>query len=560
MNALLQTLRNLGPVRLAALAGVGLGLVAFFIYVTARLGGSDFALLYNDLETAESGRIVARLEQQGVKYQLKSGGTQIMVPSDQVGRLRVSLAEQGMPAGGGVGYEIFDKSDGLGTSNFVQNINQVRALEGELARTIASINRVRSARVHIVLPKREVFSREKQQPSASVVLKMKGGGRLEKQSIQAVQHLIAAAVPDLDPSRITVIDDRGQLLARGGGKEDAAQQAAMNAEEARLAYESRISRGVETLLENSVGLGKVRVEVNAQLDFDRVTENSETYDPSAQVVRSTQTVEEKQASNEADQARNVTVQNNLPEADGQRAGGAASQASNQSSRTEETVNYEISRVVKTQVRETGLVRKISVAVLVDGTYSLDNNDKRVYQPRNEQQLKQLEALVKSAIGFNAARGDQVEVVNMQFAPLVDPFAEDTGATLLGLTKQDFLQLAEVLVLGVVGLLVLLLVVRPVLARLFESVPGGAAALLSGSGSMLPGQQPGQPAIAGPSDVDFGPVTAPTEEVEEALDSMIDISRVEGRVRASSMRKIGEIVDKHPEEAVSIIRNWMYQET
>jgi flagellar M-ring protein FliF len=559
MNALMQTIRNLGAVRLAAVGAVTLGMIAFFIFLTSRLSSPDLALLFADLPPQEAGRIVSRLEQQGIRYQLRGNGGQIYVPSDQVLKLRVSFAEQGLPGSGNVGYELFDKGEPLGTANFQQNINALRAMEGELARTIMSINRVANARVHLVMPRRELFSRDRQQPSASVVLKMKGAGRLEKSQVQAIQHLISTAVPDLDPNRISIVDDRGTLLAKGGTGGDTSAAAASNAEEMKIAYEQRVARAVEQLLENTVGPGRVRTEVNADLDFSRVTENSETYNPEGQVIRSTQTVEEKAQSSEADSQQSVTVQNNLPEGT-TAGGGGGSKSVNNTQRNEETVNYEISRVVRNMVRETGQVRRISVAVLVDGMYSLDADRNRVYAPRPPEQLQQLEALVRSAIGFRQDRGDLVQVVNMQFAPLDDPTLVADASTLFGLSKADFLQLAEVIVLGVVGLLVLLLVVRPVVARLFEAMPGGAAAILSGQ-AMLPGQQPGQPALAGPGGaVDFGPVTAPEEEAEEALDSMIDIGRVEGRVRASSLKKIGEIVDKHPEEAVAIVRNWMYQES
>ena len=558
MNAMMQTIRNLGAVRLAAVGAVTLGMIAFFIFLTSRLSSPELALLFADLPPQEAGRIVARLEQQGIRYQLRGNGGQVYVPNDQVLKLRVTFAEQGLPGSGNVGYELFDKGEPLGTTNFQQNINALRALEGELARTIMSINRVGFARVHLVMPRRELFSRERQQPSASVVLKMKGAGRLEKAQVQAIQHLISTAVPDLDPNRISIVDDRGTLLAKGGQGEPGAA-AAGNAEEMKVTYEQRVARAVEQLLENTVGPGRVRTEVNADLDFSRVTENSETYNPEGQVIRSTQTVEEKAQSSEADSQQSVTVQNNLPEGT-TAGGGGGSKAANNTQRNEETVNYEISRTVRNMVRETGQVRRISVAVLVDGVYSLDADRNRIYAPRPPEQLQQLEQLVRSAIGFRQDRGDLVQVVNMQFAPLDDPTLITDASTLFGLSKADFLQLAEVIVLGVVGLLVLLLVVRPVVARLFEAMPGGAAAILSGQ-AMLPGQQPGQPALAGPGGaVDFGPVTAPEEEAEEALDSMIDIGRVEGRVRASSLKKIGEIVDKHPEEAVAIVRNWMYQET
>ena len=549
MNALVQMIKNLGTVRVAALGGVGLVMLGFFIFLMTRLGQPDLTLLYGDLDPTEASQIASKLSQQNVNFRLGAGGTQIFVPSDLALNLRVSLAQAGLPSGGSVGYEIFDKSQGLGTSNFVQSINQVRALEGELSRTISTIAGIAAARVHLVLPRRELFSRERQEPSASIILKMRGGKTLDKPQVQAVQQLVAAAVPDLKPSRISIVDDRGNLLARGG-EVNVQSLAAGNAEEMRIAFENRIRGQVETLLERSVGMGKVRAEVSADVNFDRVTENTESFDPNGQVVRSTQTVEESSNSSEGQPNQSVTVQNNLPDGQtGVQVGGSAT--GSKTGRNEETINYEVSKIVRNTVREGGAVKRMSVAVLVDGNYA---GADRTYAARSKEEMTQLEALVKSAIGFDANRGDQVEIANLPFAQVEE--VQDTATTLFGISKREFLQLAEIIVLGVVGLLVILLVVRPVLTRLFEALPAAGAALGPEAVAGPPGA--GMAALAGPLDT-AAALAPPEEEPEDLLDAMIDINRVEGRVRASSLKKIGEIVDKHPEEAVAIVRNWMYQE-
>src|SRR5690606_23559620 len=192
-----------------ALGGVALASLVFFAYLASRLDSPDMALLYADLDTKDSSQIVAKLDTLAVPYELRANGTQILVPADRALRLRMSLAEEGLPSGGSVGYEIFDKSEGLGASNFVQNINLLRALEGELARTIGSMAQIRSARVHLVLPKRELFSRDQLQPSASIAVSTSGPGQLSKTEVAAIQHLVAAAVPGLKPQRISIVDDQG---------------------------------------------------------------------------------------------------------------------------------------------------------------------------------------------------------------------------------------------------------------------------------------------------------------------------------------------------------------
>jgi len=556
MNPFADLIRNLGPVRLAALAGTGIAVVGFFIFLVSRLSTGSMALLYADLDPADAGQIVRELETKAIPYQLKANGTQVFVRSDDVLRLRVTLAEQGLPGGGSVGYELFDKNQGLGTTSFVQNVNLVRALEGELGRTISSMRSVRGARVHLVLPRRELFSRERQQPSASVVLQMAGGLRLGKEEVLAIQHLIAAAVPDLKPEGVSILNDRGELLARGFGDDAQTSMALLNAEEMKVAFESRLRRSIEEMVERTVGFGRVRAEVSADLDFGRVVENAEIYDPDTQVARSTQTIEDNAQSNETSTDETVTVQNNLPEAGLGAGGGAGTSSQTSSNRVEETVNFEISRTIRQRTRESGEVQRLSVAVLVDGTYARNDDGQRVYVPRTPEQLEQIETLVRSAIGFKADRGDTVEVVNMEFVRL-EPSDIDDGAFLFGISKEEFLQLAEVLVLAVVGLLVILLVVRPVLTRLFESMP----TTLGSRGGGLLGQDGQLAQLAGPgATANMAELLDGDDDSEESLlDQMIDINQVEGRVRASSLRKIGEIVDKHPEEAVAIIRNWMYQE-
>ena len=557
MNPIAELIRQLGPVRLAALAATGIAVLGFFIFLSSRLSTGGMALLYGDLDPQDSGQIIQTLQSKNIPYDIKAGGKQIFVPGDQVLQLRVSLAESGLPGGGSVGYEIFDNNQGIGTTNFVQNINLVRALEGELARTIGAMRNVRGARVHLVMPRRELFSREKQEASASVVLQVQSSSRLNNEQVQAIQHLIAAAVPSMDPQKISVLDDRGQLLARGNG--DSTSAAAGTADEMRVGFENRMRQAIIELLERTVGLNRVRAEINAEIDYDRVVENAEIFDPDSQVARSTQTVQENENSSENDDQDTVTVQNNLPETEATAAGTGTSAAS-QVSRTEETVNFEITKTIRNRVKESGQIKRLSVAVLVDGKYIENDDGDKVWQPRAADELAQLETLVKSAVGFNEQRGDSVEIVNMQFVKL-EPLEFDDGSLFLGISKEEFMQLAEILVLAVVGLLVILLVVRPVMTRLFESMPtalaGGPAGALGDQEGVALAQLTGPEATADMAEL----LEEDEEEVddESLLDQMIDINQVEGRVRASSLKQIGEIVDKHPEEAIAIVRNWMYQE-
>jgi len=382
------------------------------------------------------------------------------------------------------------------------------------------------------------------------LLKMRGATRLDKSQVIAIQNLIAAAVPGLKTSRISIVDDKGELLARSDdGSGNAGTPGSIS--DIRTSIEERLRREIETLLEKSVGSGSVRAEVTADVDLDRVTTNQETYDPDGQVVRSTQNVTENASNTDQNAASGaVSVGNNLPEAQSTK-GGTKSSSSN--GRQEETVNYEISKTIRTQVREAGLIKRLSVAVLVDGVRGTKNGVK-TYTPRSKEELDQLAALVRSTIGYDQKRGDTVEVVNMPFASVEDLPPPIEELNLFGLGKQDLFRIAEMLVLAIVALLVLLLVVRPLLARALAPRPPGASDVpqltdASGQGGLALAPPVGSELTALSSDV-------PRNNIE----AMIDIARVEGQVKASSLKKIGEIVDKHPEEAVAIVRNWLYQDT
>ncbi len=544
------------------MAAVAIGLVGFFIFFTSRLTSPALTLFYSDLAVTDSAQIISRLESLNVPFELRGDGSQIYVPEEQVLRLRMSMAAEGLPNGGSVGYELFDQSSGIGTTSFVQQLNAARALEGELARTITSLARIQSARVHLVLPKREVFSRDRQEPTASIVVKL-AGGSLSASQVLAIQHLVSTAVPALDPNRISIIDSRGNLLARGGDS-DLTNLSALNAEEMRTNFEARLSRNVERLLERSVGPGSVLAEVSAEINFDRLTTNEEVYDPDGQVARSTQTVEEGESNSDtAATQEGVSVGNNLP-VDG--AGDETeSRSASASNRTEETVNFEISRTIKTLVRETGVVQRLSVAVMINGTFDADQN----YVPRTEEELAQFVALVRSAIGYSEARGDNVEVVNLRFTvpEIPDELPIETG--LFGFSKQDIFRIVEMLVLGVVAILIILMVVRPIVNRILEAAPQGNANAANGQNLLTHATaQPGAPQIAadgapapnGVAGSNEAQAQLPPAPLESALDDMINLSSVEGKVRSSSINRVAEIVDNHPDETVSILRGWMLQES
>ena len=535
MKGVVDFIKALGPTRIAAMFAVTIGLVGFFAFIILRFTAPQMTPLFTDLTMEDSAAIIKELDRQAVTYELKNDGAIIMVPKDRVARLRMNFAEAGLPKGGGVGYEIFDKSEALGTTSFVQNINHLRALEGELARTIQAIDRVQAARVHLVMPERPLFSRDKVEPSASIVLKVRG--RLEASQVRAIRHLIASAVNGLKPERVSIVDEAGRLLADGAADD----QTGAVADERQVGLERRLRQQVEDIVSRVVGPGHARVEVAAEFDFNRITQTSDKFDPDGRVVRSTQTREESAAT--ADNAGQVTVGNELPAAPGANANAAAREASKKS---EEIINYDISRTTETRVTEGGRVNRISVAVLVDGSYSKNDKGELVYQERSKQDLDRIATLVRSAIGFDQKRGDQVEVVNLRFADTpAATFNEPTGFwSMLQFTKDDIMRFVELAVMLLLGIVVLLMVVRPMVRRIItpdspaEEAPAALPEALN-----LPQLTDDKLPQAKPS----------------ATSKMIDIAQVQGQVHAQSVQKVGDLADKNPNETAAIVRQWLHEQ-
>lgn len=572
VSSLADTMKSLGPARLGIMASIIVGLLLFFVFVTTRVSQPSMSILYSNLTTVDSSAVAGKLEEAKIAYRVSPDGASVFVPETEVGRSRMLLAEAGLPNGGSMGYEIFDQAQGFGQTQFVQNINQVRALQGELARTISSMDPVQFAKVHLVLPQRQLFERQAAEASGSVTLKLKPGMRLNQQQIYAIQNLVANAVPGLKPDRISILDSDANLLAGGTG--DEAFGVGGKSDEMRRAYEQRLDGAIEEMVGRVVGLNHVRVQVTADLNFDRVNRSREIYDPEGQVIRSTQTTADKSSETEAGSgATSTTATQNLPGLPTDTSGNG--QSGSNSDRTQEVTNYEINKTIENVESESGEVKKLSVAVLVDGTYTTDDKGVKTYKPRDAQELEQITALVKSAVGYDEKRGDSVEVVNLPFADVEGDFVEEKADQIFGFDKKDILDMAEMLTLSVMVVLVLLLVVRPMLTKILAAIPtpnaGGASPYGADGAMYLPGA-PGRPALAGPDGMPMltdesggayaaggGGGNAFARQGGQSEESLIDMSQVEGRVKSSSIKKVSEIVTNHPTETVSVIRNWMNSE-
>jgi len=536
--------KSVGAARFGVMAGVAAVLTAFFLYIAGAITEPPKTILFSGLESRDAAAVTGKLDSMAVKYDVKDNGT-VLVPADQVTKLRMALAQDNLPAAG-VGYEIFDKSDTFGTTAFVQNINHQRALEGELSRSMQTIEGIQGARVHLVVPERQIFSRDDQQPSASVVLKT--SGKLDRGQVRAVQHMVAAAVSGLSADRVAIVDDRGNLLAVGDSK-SGPDALARSQDEDTSNYENSLRSRIEAIVSSVVGMGRVQVQVAADIDYNHTQTTSETYDPDSKVVRSTQTVEQNASNTSGGSAAAVSVASALPGGQAAPAGGG-DQSRDTSGRTEETTNYEISKKVTTSTVDGGDIKKLSVAVVVDGS----GDTAAAYKPRTADEMAKITALVKSAMGFDQARGDQVQVTNMAFAHMEQSAGTEAPKPLLGLDSSYWFKIIEAALMCLTALLIGLFVAKPLISRMFaaQGAAAGAPTSLS-NGSVVAGALPApagadQPASPGQDGVPALPRPGPS----------IDISQIDGQVRESSIKKVGEVVSAHPEEALAIIRTWLHQ--
>jgi len=387
--------------RLSIIIVAAASLVSIGVFV-AFVNQEDYRVLFSNLSAEDTEKIVARLQEKGISYKIGSAGDSILVPSEQVSELRLDLASSGLPQGGGVGFEIFDKKN-FGATEFVQRINYQRALQGELSRTIDSLDEIQYSRVHIVLPKKSLFVTEQEKPTASVIIKLKPGRRLQTSQIDGIAHLVASSVEGLQPGEVTIVGSNGNILS----KLQAGSQSSKITDSQRE-YQKNIERDmadrIQTMLERVVGQGNVVARVSANLDFRSIEETKETYDPEEPVARSTH-------------RRSKTSY--VPINGGQTTVSPIKKKSNNSysvkqEEKDETINYEINRVVTKMVMPVGKINRLSVAVLIDGIYHKNDKGIEEFQPRSKKEMKSLENIVRNSVGFNASRGDQVVVSCIPF--------------------------------------------------------------------------------------------------------------------------------------------------
>lgn len=527
-------IRTLPPAKLFLILG-GLGAVVALSLVSLlwMSGGTTHEVLYSQLSLEDAGAMTAKLRDMQIPYSIGGNGTTIMVPAPLVHETRLRLASEGLPQGGGAGFELLDKRS-FGMTEFMQRLNYRRALQGELARTIMQLSAVQNARVHIVLPEKSLFVEHQEKPTASVVLKLTPGRRLSVDQVRGIAHLVGSSVEGLVPENVTVVDASGHILNR-----DEDNTSFLSQSEAQLAYrqglEQNLERRVQTLLERAVGKDKVLVRVSATLDFQHIERTEERFDADNPAIRSEQRNKE-EGSGVGLWAIGVPgARSNINPSDNN-----ASQGKDPSSlaRQSETINYELSKSVSKVVAPSGAIKQLSVAVLVDGTYQTGENDAaKTYTPRTAEELAKYQEIVKSAVGYNEVRGDRVEVANMPFEPAEDREAADMDKEA---QRTFWLHLGRYGVYVVLALLFFLFVGRP----LVRWVTG--AGELATAGEL--------PRTVQEIEAHMGAAGMLAEGEEEKLPELLKLTH---KPTGQELRtQLAEFVRSEPERAVEVLRVWL----
>jgi len=491
----LNLMRQLGlMVGIAASMAIGTALVLW-------AQGGDYKPLYSSLQYVDSGKVMAVLDGNEIKYKLDEKSGALLVEADKIHQARLKLADAGMAGDRAAGFELLDKEQPLGSSQFMETTRYRRSLEGELARTVMSITSVRNARVHLAQPKSSVFIRDTRKPSASVLLELYPGTSMSKDQVRAIANLVASSVPDMQLADVTVVDQKGNLLSRFDDDND------MEEAEKQLVYskkvEDRVMTRIDDLLHPLLGDGKYRAQVSADVDFTAVEQADETYNPDLPAMRSEQTMEEQRAagtvdggvpgalSNQPPAAGTAPEKANQAQASTTGAGGgtaatpgAAPAAAPKDTRRSATRNYELDRTVSYTRHQIGRLKRISVAVAVDDLTITGEDGKTTRKQWDQAELDRLTILIKDAVGFDAARGDSVNIINTAFMAVHE---EEVPIEETPMWQKLALEYARPVAGFIFALVFLLTVVRPVFRNLSSAGGSGKgfdseAALAGGGGT------------------------------------------------------------------------------
>lgn len=550
------------------LGAVGVGGILALLFGVSLVTAPDYRLLYSQLSPASAASMVDALQKAGISTEVSPDGSTVSVPVSDVARARMTLAQKGLPSDGAPGWELFDNVSGLGMDSFMQKIDRLRAMEGELARSIETLDGVQSARVHLVLPDRQAFSTTVPDPSASVIVRAAPGRTVTQQQAMAIRNLIAAAVASMSPDRVTVLSARGDTILGPSGVADGVAGLSGT----RSAIEDRLQQSLEQILSARVGAGNARVMVTVELNHSRQQVVSQSFNPDQQVVRSTSTQSEHSQKDQPNAP--VGVGANLPPAPAAGAAGAPNGADT-NSRSNEATNYDVGNTRSETLTEPGGIKRISVAVLVNGIYDNTGSSKPDYKPRSPQEIAQLTNLVKSAIGFDQTRGDTVSVESLRFMD----YSMDLGGQPSESIGQRLANNAVSILRWLIGLaivaLALIFAVRPALKRVFDAPPAlppmpqtealqgpGAAEGGGATVTRVSADAPPPSAVVASASRTIptraAPVRRPLQRNEEA-DGLFEAIATHGSALKRRVDAVRDFVDADPNEAMKVLRTWLAHE-
>lgn len=516
-------LRISGSQRLLV-AGIALAVVVAFFSLLMLMNRTEYQTLYSNLAAEDASRVLKTLEGQKVGYKLAENGTAILVPADKVHQMRLAVAGEGNIMGQGVGFEIFDEVK-VGLTDFVQKINYQRALQGELARTIGEFPVVDTVRVHLVIPQRSLFIEEQQKPSASVVLKLKDGRRMENKDVLAIVNLVTMAIEGLSKDRVSITDTAGKTLYQP--EEEGSLYGLTSAQfEHRMLTQQNLERRIEELLIPVIGPGRVIAKVNADMDFSQKTIRKEMYDPDVTVVRSESRMEEQTQGT-------ANLESGVPDVNFRGDGLSDSTSTQSSNREQRQTNYEINKEEQNIVGSVGDINRLTVAVIIDGTYAANEaTGEMTFVPRSAEELRNIRQLVSNVVGFDSARGDTIEVSNIPFGA---PEAE--GPQNIAQMLADYaLRLGKPFLNALLIFLFLLIVVRPVIMALIRPKVEGEML------EELAGLPMGEERLA------------LVESDDEELDAMAILEKIED-IKAHALH----LCEQNMEQAMGILRSWLKEE-
>lgn len=529
-----------------------LALIGALVYYGSR---SDYSVLFSDLKPADAQTVVEKIKAANVPYELSAGGTTVSVPAERIPELRLQIAASGALSGGHVGFDLFDKNS-FGATDFTQQVNYQRAIEGELARTLEGTDEVESARVHITRPRESLFADKAERAKASVVLRTRQGHELSRERTQAVVSLIASAVEGLDPADVSVMDARGRLLSapdRAGASEAGAFGTHL---ESRRKFESETAERIVTLLEPVVGAGHVRSDVAADVDFSQVEQTEEKYDPKSAVIRSQQTSQEARNAAQNGAGGISGARANDPTAQTVPAPAANQPAANGDQRATSMTNYEIDKTVRRTVSGGGKVSRLSASVVLDY-----KNVNGVATARTPDELQKMQELVSAAIGLDTQRGDQIAV---QTIPFDQPVVETTAQTWMDKNRELVRSIVRYGFLTLATLLLLIFVVRPARRALrAASAPNAMPHLLPASTTVSEALAFNQASNALSESTGSPRTVAEIEaEMEAQMDSEVarETAAMAPKVtRSKALKKqILERGEQEPETIAMTLRGWLQE--